>query len=216
MSSQIKSLPEVISNKVGLYEGNLEHYLRVLFTQAQNLWFPYHNFRHMLHVVWLTYQGCEYYDRELSQRQMRDVLIAALFHDFDHSGMMGNDDLNIERACRAVEKHALPEDRRNVLVIQNLIRATEYPPARYSVWGRLPDILRDADLSQAFSTAWIQQVVFGLAAEWRKTPLEVLKMQHGFLSSLKLRTEWARQLFPQELIDAKIAEAQALLKILEG
>lgn len=224
----IKTLPEVISNTHGLYEGNLEHYLRVLFTEAQNLWFPYHNFRHMLHVTWLVYQGCEYYVDRLTPREMRDVLIAALFHDFDHSGMMGNDDLNIERTVRALDKHLLEEDSPFFSRISKLLRSTEYPPGRINIeWNGdadmnvqnpflCSDILRDADVSQAFSTAWVQQVVFGLAAEWRQSPLEVLKMQQGFLSGLKLRTEWARQLFPQEVVEAKIAEAQALLKIVEG
>jgi hypothetical protein len=214
IDSQIKSLPEVISNSAGLYEGNLEHYLRVLFTNAQNLWFPYHNFRHMLHVTWLAYQGCEFYKDHLSKVDMRDILVAALFHDFDHSGMLGNDDLNIERAVRALIKYQLPEDRPRISHIIALIRATEYPPTTKNE-TLCADILRDADLSQAFSTAWVQQVVFGLAAEWRQSPLEVLRQQHGFLSSLKLRSDWARGLFPQEVIDAKIAEANALLSILE-
>lgn len=212
---KMKNLPEVISNTDNLYEGNLEHYLRILFSHAQNLWFPYHNFRHMLHVTWLAYQGCEFYKDQLTSREMRNILIAALFHDFDHSGMMGNDDLNIERACRALRKHILLEDESHLEEISSFLKATEYPtPA--NVWVCLESsILRDADLSQAFSTAWVQQVVFGLAAEWRQSPLQVLKMQHGFLSGLKLQTQWARELFPQEVIDAKIAEANALLKILE-
>lgn len=40
-------------------------------------------------------------------------------------------------------------------------------------------------------------------------------MQHGFLSNLKLRTSWAQEMFTQEVIDARIAEAQALLAIVD-
>ena len=37
----------------------------------------------------------------------------------------------------------------------------------------------------------------------------MLKAQSSFLTSLRFNTPWAQQLFPQELIDAKIAEADA-------
>ena len=65
----------------------------------------------MLHVTWLCHQACEFYASELTNRQKRDLLIAALFHDFDHSGMMGEDDLNIARALRALDKHLSEDDR---------------------------------------------------------------------------------------------------------
>ena len=63
--------------------------------------------------------------------------------------------------------------------------------------------------------AWIQQVIFGLAGEWNKQPLEVLRMRESFLKNLKFQTEWARQFFPQNAIDDKIAEARELLQLLE-
>ena len=78
-------LPKVIGNEDNLYEGNLTYYFQVLFFRANNLYNPYHNFRHMTHVLWLCYKACEYYSRELPPRQMRALLIAALFHDFESS-----------------------------------------------------------------------------------------------------------------------------------
>lgn len=215
------SLPSIIRNDARtLYDGDLIHYSRVVFHNAQNLNHPYHNFRHMFHVLWLVYDGCSYYSSFLSPRHVRDVLIAALFHDFNHSGMMGDDDLNIERAIRGLKKYILPEDASSVADIVFLIRATQYPPVVTN--PSLPDfeapcvsILKDADLSQAFSTAWIQQVVFGLAAEWGKTPMDVLKLQEPFLKNLKFKTEWAKARFTQETIDAKIQEARDLINLLE-
>jgi hypothetical protein len=78
----------------------------------------------------------------------------------------------------------------------------------------LAQIIRDADLAQALSSAWIQQVVFGLAQEWELSPLEVLKGQGSFLTGLSFSTYWAQQLFPQELIQAKIEEVEQLLQLL--
>ena len=79
-------LPKIIGNEENLYEGNLIYHFQVLFFRANNLYNPYHNFRHMSHVLWLCYKACQYYSHELPPRQMRALLIAALFHDFDHTG----------------------------------------------------------------------------------------------------------------------------------
>jgi len=212
------SIPEIIRNDENLYEGNLVHYFRVVFNHAQNLQNPYHNFRHMLHVTWACFQACIYYGNEgrLSPRQMRNLLIAALFHDFDHSGMVGNDDLNIQRSLRGFEKYILDEDRPFDSDIRKMIWATMYPYEEKSEGLDLcSQIIRDADLGQALSVAWIQQVVFGLAAEWGKKPIEVLRSQGQFHSSLRFATEWGREMFPQEDVDAKIAEARELQELLE-
>lgn len=209
------SIATIIRNDDKLYGGNLVHYFRIIFNHAQNLQNPYHNFRHIFHVLWLCYQACFYYRGHFSPELIRDLLIAAMFHDMDHSGMAGNDDLNIERAVRGIQKHILPEDEKNLSRIISLIRITEYP---YKVPTEeltlYAQILRDADMAQALNVAWIQQVVFGLAEEWRKSPKEVLEAQINFHGNLKFHTEWAKERFPQTEIDAKIAEAKELLEFL--
>ncbi len=211
------SLPEVIRNTNALYEGDLIFYARVVFHHAQNLEHPYHNFRHMFHVLWLCYEACRFHRDELTQRAMRNLLIAALFHDFNHSGMFGDDDLNIERAVRGLKKHIAAVDVAHFEEIVALIRGTQYP---YVIDSKKLDlcgkILRDADMSQAFTVAWIQQVIFGLAREWNKTPIEILKMQEPFFRGLSFQTRWARQQFPRVGIEAKIQEAQEMLELLEG
>jgi hypothetical protein len=58
-------------------------------------------------------------------------------------------------------------------------------------------------------------VVIGLAAEWRAQPLDVLKMQPSFFDRLRFSTSWARELFSPGLVLAKVAEAEALLRLLE-
>lgn len=209
------SLPEIIRNDHSLYEGNLRWYFLKIFYNAQNLWHPYHNFRHMTHVLWLCYQACGYYQAKLSPHTMRMLLIAAMFHDFDHSGLSGNDDLNIERAVRGLKKHIAPEDEPHAECISELIRTTEFPHKGDSAGLPLTArILRDADMCQALSSVWIQQVAFGLAAEWGKTPIEVLNAQESFLYGLTFNTRWAEQMFPEEVIEEKVNEVRGLLEIL--
>lgn len=208
-------LPSVIRNSAGLYEGSLEHYFQAIFHHAQNVRHPYHNFRHMTHVAWLCHDACRFYRESLTSRQMRHLLIAALFHDFNHSGTSGDDDLNIKRAIRGLEKHILSGDRLYLLEIGELIEITQFPYTVESTHlGLRALILRDADVSQALSVAWIQQIVFGLAAEWGKSPSEVLAIQEPFLSQVKFHTEWAQQRFPQVDIQAKVQEAQELVELL--
>ena len=214
------SIVEVIRNDRNLYDGDLTHYFRALFFHGQNLRHPYHNLRHMLHVLWLCYQAVLYYILQigvpLTRRQMRNLFIGAMFHDFDHSGQFGNDDLNIERAVRGLRKHIHPMDEEHIEDIIAIIRTTEYPPKEDSANISLPaQILRDADVSQAMSVAWIQQVIIGLSQEWGKSPLEVLRMQGVFHRNLKFSTAWGNALFPREVIEAKIKESEELLGMLE-
>jgi hypothetical protein len=215
-------IPKIIGNEEGLYEGELTLYFRVLFFKAANLNNPYHNLRHMSHVLWLCYNACRYYRDQLTPRQMRILLVAALFHDFDHPGHphpgeADPDRINIAIAIAGLRRYIMPEDRALLPAIEELVEATHYP---YKIdsdkLDLLGKIIRDADLAQALSPVWIQQVVIGLAREWKVKPLEVLRAQRNFLGTLSFNTEWARRLFPRELVEAKIEEAEELLRLLEA
>ena len=52
-------LPKIIANQERLYEGSLTFYFRTLFFKSSNIYNPYHNFRHMLHVLWLCHQHAD-------------------------------------------------------------------------------------------------------------------------------------------------------------
>src|SRR5262245_49739105 len=121
------NIPEVIRNSNIVYQGDLIPYFGILFGKARNLRCPYHNARHILHVTYQCYIACVSYGHKLTKREMRNLLIAAMFHDFDHSGLTGDDDLNIARALRALQKFILPEDQSHRDEIEYLIKATEYP-----------------------------------------------------------------------------------------
>ncbi len=210
------NIPSIVENDERLYEGDLAIYFRVVWFAAKNLNNPYHNARHLLHVLWLCHEACKYYREQFTPRKMRNLLIAALFHDFDHSGKAGQDIVNIEQAIKGLDLHILPEDRPFFDEISGLIGISEYP---YRITSGLlnlqAQILRDADLCQALDPAWIQQVIFGLAAEWKIEPIEVLRKQTNFFRAVGFSTQWAREKFPKEKVEEKIAEAVRLLTILE-
>ena len=211
------SLPQIVRNDQDLYEGDLTHYLKVIFNHAINLNNPYHNFCHMFHVLWLCHEACKFYADGLTKRDKRNLLIAAVFHDFDHLGKLKSDQINIDRAIAGLQAHVAEEDVPHLATIEALIQATHYPYLVPSESLDLPArIIRDADVGQTLTATWIQQVIFGLAAEWGKTPLDLLQMQSPFLSHLEFGTEWARSTFPREYIDGKINEANELLSLLQA
>jgi hypothetical protein len=161
-------LPEIIGNEERLYAGDLSLYFRILFFESSNLNNPYHNFRHTLHVVWLCHKACRYYQEQLAPRQMRNLLIAALFHDFDHPGRprRGEEDpdrINIDIAIAGLRRYIMSSDHLCLPEIEALIEATHHP---YKIGSDeldlLGKIIRDADLAQALSPVWIQQVISAL------------------------------------------------------
>ena len=211
------SLPSIIRNDDELYKGDLRHYFRVVYHLARNNSHPYHNFRHMMHVTWLCYQACLYYRDKLNRRGMRSLLVAAMMHDFDHTGMIGSDDdLNIEFAVRGLKRNIAEEDKRYFPEIASLIKGTEYPhKAPIETVPLRVQILREADMSQSMSVAWIQQINFGLAGEARTKPIDILRMQPEFHRKMRYHTEWGKQFFKRSDLDLKSDEAEELLELLE-
>ncbi|MCU0653071.1 MAG: HD domain-containing protein [Candidatus Pacebacteria bacterium] len=212
----VGGVPEFVENKDGVYQGDLVHYYEWIFRNATSLNNGYHNFGHLLRVAWLCYRACVYYGGRLSQRQKRNLLIAAIFHDVNHCGKKGDDGENIRRAIEALEIAILPADRPYLGEIANIIRMTEFPhKVETKLLPILGRILRDADVAQALDVSWVQEVVFGLAREWKMAPIEVMRNQIPFLEHLVFGSEWAQQTFPQAAIAAKIAEVRKHLAFLE-
>lgn len=210
-------LSDIINNTEGLYHGDLKYYFKCLFNSrgANN---PFHGIRHSCDVFIKCHDAIKYYieaGRPTDLWTNRALLISALFHDFNHPGRAGNDDLNLQFAIRALKKSVLPEDDRIIDVASKYISLTEFGPDGH-VWPAYTieaQILRDADISQVCSQAWIRLVLFGLSAEMGLSPEQMLKMQSEFLGKVSFETEWARVRFGNA-IKEKIAEAEELVKIL--
>lgn len=207
------TLIDVIENKYDLYEGDLKYYYRIFWDHATNLELQYHNYRHTMHVLYQCYDGAHWHREDLNKSLIRCLLIAAIFHDFNHSGTPGHDDLKVQIAIRELEKYILATDMPQIETIKRLINTTEYPN-KSSADDLLEGIIRDADASQALCGSWIQQVIFGLSSEWRCDRLQVFKMQEKFLGSIKWNTDWADMKFPNYTIKAKIDEAKAHIRLL--
>ena len=204
---------DIIKNKEGSYKGDLAHYFRVLW-HSPNILHPYHNLRHMLHVTWATYQGAMYYKDQLSDEQIRALLIAAMFHDYNHTGTTGNDSVNIQMAINGMRTHALPMDRNLIEESCKYIRATQFPHLNENF--DLPSlILRDVDVAYTLSDVWIQLVNFGLNQELGMSPEQMLKGQESFLSNMKFHTEWGEKTYRPK-IQPRIDEVKEMIEVLFG
>lgn len=205
------TIANIINNDENTYQGNLRYYFKIVFN-APNIHSPYHNFRHMVHVMWQVYDAIKYYS--LGPEEARALLIAALFHDYGHEGISGDDSKNINKAIVSIRNFILKEDLPLLLQIEDLISATEYPHNEQEV-SKSAKILRDADMSQAFDNAWIQQVTFGLAKESGTEPVVFFEKQINFLMyDLKFSTEWGQRKFSKKR-DEKITEIRSLLELIQ-
>ena len=207
----MKNVIQIVNNTDNKYPGDLKHYLKIIWN-SPNVNVPYHNIRHMLHVMWATYQGAEYYNSDISPRMLRNMLIAALFHDYNHPGKTTDDSKNIKLAIDGLSLNILPEDKSYFVEISNYIRATQFPHLDIKL-DLAAKIIRDADISYTLYDVWIHTVNFGLSQEIGISPEQMLKGQSDFLKTLRFETEWAEKEY-RERINSRIEESNDLYKAL--
>lgn len=215
----VGEIPDILDNQEGLYEGDLRYYFAMVCIHAKNKYAPYHNLRHMLHVFVMCHEALRYYKSNgapLDKMEARKILIAALCHDVNNTARNDSDDVNITLALKFLKQYYLGIDIENYAGIEQLIRWTEFPHKtdgyKMSLAGQ---ILIDADRMQALSPVWIQETVLGLAQEWGVNEIIALKKNISFHQRLFFSTEWAKTVFPQELVNQKIREAERYLAIYE-
>lgn len=134
---------------------------------------PYHNLYHTQCVAYYAFFGAN--ASELDGWETTNLVLAALFHDFNHSAGQKPDTENIRQAVAGWRTFAqinqLSESR--IGEVERLIQCTEYPFLAEP--QTLPEkILRDADLLQITCPQWEEMIYEGLARE-----LSITKMKPG-------------------------------------
>lgn len=192
----------------------LEHYVSRLFiSRAKDN--PYHNIRHMLHVMLECYEAAV--SLEIPHSEIRPLLLAALLHDLDHPGIRRPDSENISDSINAIRNCVQKKDKSILEKVCRLVQYTEYPNRADLPPNILGDIIRDADLTQAFigHTAWVNEVLIGLSLEWKisLTP-EHIDGQITFVKSIQWKTRWAQEKYSDTVRAAKVAEYESWKRIL--
>ena len=165
----------------------------------------YHNFFH-LYSVYKAVSDIMYvlkldHTDPIKIDYEQELKLAALFHDFNHSGKLGPDSVNIEEAIKGLENFLdFHKDRDDVKKLDknlmiDIIKITEFP---YRTTENLPlyaKIIRDADMYSLLQDWSIVTNFYGLRKEWNQDLLEFLTSQTKFIEGLKWNCEHLQQLW---------------------
>ena len=163
---------------------------------------PYHNLLHTLSMVDSCFKAASFYNLPLIS--IRQLCVAALFHDYDHSGGKLPDSENIKAAIAGFNIQNSMVGHPNYIefatTVPRFISVTEYP---YVVVPHCIEekILRDCDLLSIMYDDWYERVVIGLGQEMCVkagrviTEREMIEGQLEFLSKVTMFTDWGKQKF---------------------
>jgi HD superfamily phosphodiesterase len=171
----------------------LENYLKIILKENKSNNLPYHNLYHTLCVVDNVHAIST--NEELSSKEIRLVMLAALFHDFNHSGGKLSDSENVKNAIEAFKTFSVESEKDNNFVVE-IIKATEYPYViKDDELSLYQKIIRDADLMQTFEKNYLQQNVIGLMEELKVDSLDkMLEGSLNFWKNCKFHTDFAKEM----------------------
>jgi hypothetical protein len=155
----------------------------------------YHNNEHMVNVFNNAMILFNHYKDEYKLIPYNKLLLglAALFHDFNHSGGKLKDSENIELALVALKEFLVTINKSDLYDdIKNIIVATEFPHLDIDL-DILQKIIRDADTMGGIIDGW-KSVVSNLASEYNKTLVEFIPSQIKFLDTVKFNTDYCNGL----------------------
>ena len=181
-----------ILNIINQYDSLKQGFKYILFTNSANN-APYHNLNHLLTVTRHCYEALKY-ENLLGEDTAEELLMAALFHDYDHSMGKLTDKLNVGFAKYHLKEFIVNEEiDLDITVMENIISATEYPYVIASEDLNIyQKIIRDADLCQIYEYDWLKQCIFGLSEEMELTVAELVTGQIKFLESIEPLTEYGK------------------------
>lgn len=161
---------------------------------------PYHNNYHTACMIVNAFEAFQYYEQEpvsgyLEQQNYKarlyKLLLACLYHDYDHTAGSMPDAINIMKATQG-----LFSTHMGYYDVAKIIAVTEFP------FIRQPEtleekIIRDCDLMQMLEPDWFDQIFVGLYTELLNnpkfadlTPEKFVQMQIAFLEGAQFYTEW--------------------------
>ena len=155
----------------------------------------YHNNKHMIDVFNNSMTLFDEYQEEyeLTENDKLNLGLAALFHDFNHSGGKLKDIENIELALTALKEYLDSTNKPELYDdIKHIIIATEFPHKDINT-DILQKIIRDADTMGGITEDYIS-IVKSLAKEYNKTLQEFIPTQIKFLDTVKFNTDYCNQL----------------------
>lgn len=177
---------------------------------SESNFLPYHGIDHLYTVYLWSDIIAEHSD--LSENRT-ELLIAALFHDYNHSGGVLTDSENITNAIIGLKQFHLLHPEFNLEYACYLIKCTEYP---YKIEDNELDeygqVIRDADMSYMFEAISTTKLYTGLRTEFKQDLKTFYKNQYNFLTSLKFYTKYASDLWENVYKNVRLKNLEDLMK----
>lgn len=184
---------------------------------------PYHNLFHTMSMVKNVYQGARFHN--LPNIETTSLVVAALFHDYDHSGGLWADCDNVKLAATKFWKfYNANANTLGLLINAGLtdacIRVTEFPFVLEPV-TLAEEIIRDADMLQISEPYWFEMTTLGIKAEFETkigqsiSMIDYLRGQISFVNNhFKHYTEWGKMRANAPLVTKRREAYQQILDIL--
>lgn len=187
---------------------------------------PYHNTWHLMcmvkYVDWIMRSekdaGYAWQEDELDELA---VLLAAMFHDVNHTMGRETDDVNVANSKRAFSEFLNIVDEDDIREewlktrVHKLIDATQFPyviPVSELSYDQ--KIMRDADFMQAYEDAWFYHIIIGIGTELKKPVLSELKRNILFHKDVTMNTA-AGKMFREAALPVLVSEFEGYIKLLE-
>jgi hypothetical protein len=170
---------------------------------------PYHNIDHL----WMVYNYCQKITDMINNSDVKEteLFIAALFHDYNHSGGKLTDNFNIDNAIEGVTLFHKAHPEFDLNYVSYLIKCTEYPYSVLDIDLTIEaKILRDADLSYVFEYISIVKLYCGLRKEFNQTLILFLNNQFNFLSNINFYIPEFQNLWKGGIQELRLLELEEL------
>lgn len=196
----------------------LKKCLNYVFIKNESNLNTYHNFNHLLTVS--KYCLLIGKDEKLNEYELRNLICASFFHDFNHSGSNKKDSHNIALSIGAFSDFynnyvvdLFTKSKIDFNLVITLIQQTEFPYRTDFNLTNLHLILRDADMCQLFEYDILYTSIFGLSEELKIKKLKRLDDQINFIQTISFNTNYAKEMW-QKLKESKLKEFELLKKII--
>lgn len=182
---------------------NLDWFLNYVENNNKGQNNKYHNTNHCIAVALRCHElAAHHVGTTLSTMDYRELMIAALFHDFDYTvgfSEADNHHAAISGMRQAAKDYYTILDERQVrpLRLANIdrhIRATEFPFKEEDPCY-VGKFLRDADVMAITSPDYVYVIMFGLREELGMTVDDFVGAQLQFMSTVRIFNEEARDLW---------------------
>lgn len=176
---------------------------------------PYHSIDHLFEVYNQT-KNISLTDKTVRDniQYKNELLIAALFHDYNHSGGKLTDSENVSNAIMGCNEFLDSIDNNlDKDIIADIIKATEFPsPIDKEDLTLEQKVIQDADMCYLFKDIAIVKLYCGLREEFDQDLTEFLNNQLNFLESVKFNTDKLQEIWFNYTKEDRINELKQLIE----